>query len=96
MSKKNEVLAVAERLALELGALRYVELIKQELSAVWGEKEEAPATYPATDTFTVQVGVEVLSSAGASPELVEDAVREALESAASGRDEVVSISVASA
>ena len=99
MSKKNEVLTVAERLARSLGATTsQIEQAKRELSAVWGDdtREAAAPAAPRTATFNVQVGVEVLASSHASQRDVEAAVRQALESAAARRDEVVSISVAGA
>lgn len=100
MSKKNEALNVAERIARSFGAsASQIESAKRQLSAVWGEvtaaTPSAPAA-PATRTFTVQVGVEVLASAYASQRDVEEGVRQALEAAASRRDEVVSFSVAGA
>ncbi len=97
MSKKNEALAVAERIARSLGASQsQIDSVKRELSTVWGEDSTPQAAAPATDTFNVQVGVEVLRSSRASQRDVEAAVRQALEQAASRRDEVVSISVAGA
>ncbi len=99
MSKKNEVLAAAERLARNLGASpSAVERIKDELSSIWGgeSREAAAPAAPETRTFNVAVGVEVLASAHAGQRDVEAAVRQALEQAASRRDEVVSISVAGA
>lgn len=99
MSKKNQVLEAAERLARNLGASpSAVERIKEELSTIWGgdTAEAAAPAAPRTTTFNVQVGVEVLASTGATRYDVEEAVRQALESAASRRDEVVSISVAGA
>ena|SRR5688572_33511940 len=99
MSKKNEVLAVAEKLARELGALpSTIESIKRTLSSIWGEdaSEQAAPAAPETRTFNVVVGVEVLASAYASQRDVEEGVRQALEQAASQRDEVVSLSVAGA
>lgn len=99
MSKKNEVLAAAERLALNLGASpSAIEQIKSELSTIWGgdtREASAPAA-PETRTFNVQVGVEVLASAHARQSDVETAVRQALEGAAARRSEVVSVSVAGA
>jgi hypothetical protein len=99
MSKKNQVLTVAEQIARSLGAsTSQIESVKSQLSAVWGDdtREAAAPAAPATRTFNVTVGVEVLASARAGQHDVENAVRQALESAASRRDEVVSISVAGA
>lgn len=97
MSKKTQVLEAAERLARQLGASHAVEQIKRELSAIWGEDAPAAApAAPATRTFNVTVGVEVLASARAGQRDVEEGVRQALERAASTRDEVVSLSVAGA
>lgn len=99
MSKKSEVLEAAERLARNLGAsTSAVERIKSELSSIWGDdtREAAAPEAPRTQTFNVQVGVEVLASSHAGQRDVEAAVRQALESAASRRSEVVSISVAGA
>ncbi len=101
MSKQSQVLAVAEEIARSFGAsASQIDSVKARLSAVWGQGESrteaaAPAA-PATRTFNVQVGVEVLASARAQQHDVEAAVRQALEQAASRRDEVVSISVAGA
>jgi len=98
MSKKNEVLAKVEEIARSFGvSQQQLGSIKGQFSAIWGE-DEAPAApaAPETRTFNVAVGVEVLASVGAYQSAVEAAVREALESAASGRDEVVSLSVAAA
>jgi hypothetical protein len=98
MSKKSEALAVAERIARSFGAsTSQIEQAKAELSRVWGTDTQASApAAPATRTFNVQVGVEVLVSSHASQHDVEAAVRQALESAAARRSEVVSISVAGA
>ncbi len=100
MSKQSQVLAVAERLAYRLGAsVSQIDAIKRELSAIWvGDQSTTPAApaRPATRTFNVSVGVEALASAHAGQHDVEAAVRQALESAAGRRDEVVSISVAGA
>lgn len=98
MSKKSEALAVAERIARSLGAsTSQIESVKSQLAAVWGEDTPAAApAAPATRTFNVQVGVEVLASAHASQRDVEEGVRQALSAAASRRDEVVSFSVAGA
>ena len=99
MSKKNEALAVAERIARSLGAsTSQIESVKSQLAAVWGEDTTTPSApaAPRTTTFNVQVGVEVLAWVGASQRDVEEGVRQALEAAASRRDEVVSFSVAGA
>lgn len=95
MSKQSAVLAKVEELARRHGAGHLIEELRHEFSSLWSKAEEAPAA-PATDTFNVTVGVEVLSSVRASQRDIEAAVAQALESAASGRDEVVSISVAGA
>lgn len=98
MSKKNAVLAKVEEIARRHGAGYLAETIKAEIASVWDDKDEtpeAPAAEP-TDTFNVLVGVEVKRSAQAYQGAVEDAVKQALESAASGRDEVVSLSVTTA
>jgi hypothetical protein len=94
MSKKNEVLAKVEEIARRHGAGHLIEGIKQELSSVWGS--ETPAAAPATRTFNVTVGVEVLASAHATQADIEEGVKAALDAAASRRDEVVSLSVAGA
>lgn len=99
MSKKTEALAVAEQIARSLGAsTSQIESVKRQLGAVWGDdtREAAAPAAPRTTTFNVQVGVEVLASTGARQSDIEAAVRQALESAASRRSEVVSISVAGA
>ncbi len=97
MSKKSEALAVAERIARSLGASNsQIESVKSQLGAVWGDDTPAAPAAPRTQAFNVQVGVEVLASTGARQSDIEAAVRQALESAASRRSEVVSISVAGA
>lgn len=99
MSKKQEVLAKVEEIARRHGAGHLVDTIKREVGGIWGADEAsaaAPAPAPRTRTFNVLVGVEVLESAQAYQSAVESAVKEALESAAAGRDEVVSLSVTGA
>lgn len=99
MSKKSEALAVAERIARSLGATTsQIESVKRELATVWGGSDASPVApaAPRTQTFNVQVGVEVLASAHASQRDIEEGVRQALTAAASRRDEVVSFSVAGA
>lgn len=97
MSKKSEALAAAERIARSWGAsTSQIESVKRELATVWGDDTPAAPAAPRTTTFNVQVGVEVLASTGARQSDIEAAVRQALESAASRRSEVVSISVAGA
>ncbi len=100
MSKRDAVLAKVDEIARRLGAGHLADTVKREIAAVWGAGSDearrvAPAA-PATDTFNVQVGVEVLRSTGARQSDVEAAVKQALETAASRRNEVVSISVAGA
>lgn len=96
MSKKTEVLNKIEELARRHGAGHLVDSLKREVGSIWGEDAPAAPAAPATRTFNLTVGVEVLASTGAGQYDVEQAVRQALESAASRRSEVVSLSVAGA
>ncbi len=97
MSKQSKVLEVAAEIARSFGASQsQINEAKRKLAEVWGESSPAAPAAPETRTFNVQVGVEVLASVGARQSDVENAIRAAVEQAASGRDEVVSISVAGA
>lgn len=95
MSKKNEVLAKVEEIARRHGAGYLADEIKSEFAAIWGEDEAAAPAEP-TDTFNVLVGVEVKRWVGAYQSAVERVIEETLTSAASSRDEVVSLSVTGA
>jgi len=98
MSKQTAVLAKIDEVARRHGVSHLAEGLKEEFSSLWGDdtREAAAPAAPRTNTFNVQVGVEVLASSYAGQRDVEAAVRQALESAAARRDEVVSISVAGA
>lgn len=94
MSKQSAVLAKVDEIAARLGVRHLADGIKREISSVWGEDTPAAPAAPATTTFDLLVGVEVLNSAGARRGDVVAAVKQALDSAASRRSEVVSLSVA--